>query len=118
MEGVETNAVKDTSLLTVSVQFPDAELAASIANFLAQRGIELYDTLNEGEIGESRKFLDTEVQRTSVGLKEAEAALEAYQKLANIEIIRKDLEIRLSRFGELEGQRTKVDVDLAAASGA
>ena len=79
MERVETSAVKDTSLLTVSVEFPDAQLAADIANFLAERGIELNNTLNEGEIGESRSFLDTQVGQAEAGLKQAENALEVFQ---------------------------------------
>jgi polysaccharide biosynthesis transport protein len=118
MERVETSAVKDTSLLTVAVEFRDAEMAADIANFLAKRAIELNNTLNEGEIGESRTFLETQVERTAASLKEAESALETYQKAANIEIIRKNLEIRLARYGDLEAQRTKVGTDLVAVTAA
>jgi succinoglycan biosynthesis transport protein ExoP len=118
LDRIDSSAVKDTSLLTVSVELRDPQMAADVANFLAARAINLNNTLNEGEMGESRAFLEPQVVQAATDLKAAETALEEYQKQANIEIARKELESRLARFGELEAQRTKVEADLAATGGA
>jgi len=114
---VDINAVKDTALLNLSVETGEPQLAADIANFLAQRAIDLNSRLNEGEVGDSRTFLETQVDHTAASLKDAEAALESFQKEADIEIVRKQEEVCLARMAELQSQRTRVEADLAAAAG-
>jgi uncharacterized protein involved in exopolysaccharide biosynthesis len=114
---VQINAVKDTALLTLSVEMGEPRLAAGIANFLAQRAIDLNSRLNEGEVGDSRTFLETQVDHTAASLKEAQAALESFQKEANIEIVRKQQEVCLTRMADLQMQRTNVEADLAAVNG-
>jgi len=114
---VQINAVKDTALLNLSVEMGEPQLAAGIANFLAQRAIDLNSRLNEGEVGDSRTFLETQVDHSAASLKDAEAALESFQKEADIEIVRKQQEVCLGRMAELQSQRTRVEADLAAAAG-
>lgn len=114
---VAINVVKDTSLLDLSVEMREPQLAADVANFFASRAIDLNNQLNEGEIGESRGFLDAQVQRKATTLHDAEDALENFERDADLEIVRKQQEICLTRLGELHAQRTKVDTDLADANG-
>ena len=114
---VDINAVKDTALLTLSVELGEPQLAADVANFLAQRAIGLNDRLNQGEVGESHTFMETQVDRTAASMKEAQAALATFEKEADIEIVRKQEEVSLDRLGNLQAQRTKVEADLAAVTG-
>lgn len=114
---VDVGTVKDTSLLTVSVEMDDPTVAAEAANFLARRSMALNDRLNEGEIGESRTFLEKQVADAAAILADAEQKIERFRADSNVEILRKEFEVALARLGELETQRSRVATDLSQGNG-
>jgi polysaccharide biosynthesis transport protein len=112
-EAVNVSATKDSNVLHLAVRMSDPEVAAGIANFVARKAIDLNRELAAGELGQSRTFLQSESERAGAELARVEKELEEFKKDAAIEILSKDVEIRLTGLAEMEVTLGKVVTELA-----
>lgn len=96
---------KSTRLLEISVEFPDARLAADLANYLAQTAAEFNDQMNATDTVTTQKFLKQRVDQAAAHLADTEAKRLQVRERARIEDKEKGLSILL-------GQKEQVSTEL------
>lgn len=96
-QSVDTQVVKNTRLLEVDVDFPDARLAADLANYLANGAAQLNTRINEVETVNTQKFLKAGLDQASARLAEARAKNLEVHRRAHIEDRERQLKILLDQ---------------------
>jgi len=94
---------KSTRLLELTVEFPDAQLAASLVNDLAQGAVAFNDRMNAADTVATREFLEKQLTDARDRLAQPAALRLKVQKEAAIEDQEKELSILL---GEKESLTT------------
>lgn len=103
---------KATRLLEVTVEFPDAAIAAGIANDLAAGAVEFNDRLNAADTAATRGFLKKELDQAEQRLAAAAESRVQLQRKAGIEAQEKELTILLSEKERLSGQLAQLRLNL------
>jgi len=110
---LDVSIPKSTRLLEISVEFPDAKLAADLANYLAQTAAEFNTELNAQDTESSQAFLKQRVDQAATHLAETEAALLRVRERAHIEDKEKALSILLAQKEGMAGELQKLALALA-----
>ena len=101
-ERILVDTLKDTKLIELKVEFTDARLAREIANSLAELALELNSRLIEEEAAISTNFLKLQLEEAKERLTQSEGAVLDYRRKAQIETLKKELEIALSQRGKFQ----------------
>ena len=104
---------KSTRLLKLDVEFPDAQLAANLANELAQSAVEFNDRMNQADTLSTREFLKKQLDETTDRMAQAATRRLKVQHEARIEDREKDLSILLSEKDRLSTRLEQLRLDLA-----
>jgi protein tyrosine kinase modulator len=96
-QSVDTQVVKNTRLLEIDVDFPDARLAADLANYLANGAAELNAQINDIDTANTQKFLKARLDQASARLAEARAKNLDVERRAHIEDRERQLKILLDQ---------------------
>jgi succinoglycan biosynthesis transport protein ExoP len=94
-------ALRDTNVLEVTLRMPSKELAAKVANRLADLAVELAQHMSQEETVKARDFIKLQLDQSKARLDAAENRLEQYRKQAQVEAVRKDVEALLGQRGDL-----------------
>lgn len=101
---LDVQALKSTRLLEISIEFPNARLAASMANFFAQGAVNFNNELNVTDTTTSRGFLASQLKEAETNLAEAESRRTEVRARTRIEDGEKELSILLAEKNELSTQ--------------
>jgi uncharacterized protein involved in exopolysaccharide biosynthesis len=101
---LDVQVLKSTRLVEIDVQFPDAQLAANLANYIARSAVELNEQANMLETTTAQKFLKDRLDQAAARLAEVEASRLALQKRAQIENKETQLEILLDEKTQVSKQ--------------
>jgi len=104
---------KSTRLLEISIEFPDAQLAASLANDLAQGAVEYNDRMNAADTVATREFLRKQLDEARDHLAQATALHLKIQREAAIEDREKELSILLGERERLTTRLGQLRLDFA-----
>ena len=109
---LDVRAPKSTRLLELNVEFPNATLAAALANEIAQGAVRFNDKLNATDTTATQDFLKKQLDRARAT--QTEAAERQLQILdgARIEDREKDLSILLAEKDRLSTQLQQLRLDL------
>ena len=110
---LDVSIPKATRLLEISVEFPDAKLAADLANYLAQRAAEFNTELNAQDTENTQTFLKQRVDQAATHLAETEATLLRVRERAHIEDQEKALSIQLAQKERAAGELQQLTLELA-----
>lgn len=110
---LDVQAMKSTRLLEIRIEFPDAQLAAQLANFFAQGAVEFNDKLNVSDTASSRSFLAQQLQETESNLAAADLRRTELRAHAGIEDQEKQLSILLMQKDQLSVQSQSLRLRLA-----
>ncbi len=99
---------KSTRLIEIDVEFPDARLAADLANYLARSAVELNDQTNALETLATQKFLKERLDQGAAHLEQAESNRLRVKKETRLEDKEKELSILLSDKEEVSTQVEKL----------
>jgi capsular polysaccharide biosynthesis protein len=103
---------KSTRLLELSIEFPDARLAADLANDIAAGAVRFNDRLNATDTTASREFLRRRLDEAEAGLLHAaERKLQAQQE-ARLEDREKDLAVMLGEKEALSSRLQELRMEL------
>ncbi len=105
---VSVKALKNTKLVEMTVDFPDGRLAADIANFLADSAVELSHRDRE-----DLEFFKKELDSARAEMEVAEKRLVEFEKKAQLPVLRKRIEVLLSRKGKIEEELLQLNVSIA-----
>lgn len=105
---LHANVVGGTGLLELHVTLGDPELAAKVANSVADRAVAQARDLSQQEAAGARDQLDGQLTDAKKRYETALAELETFKRGANIEAVRKDVE------GILEERKNVLSLSLEA----
>lgn len=92
---------RGTNLLMLTAILPDPKLAADVANFVAQKAVELNAHLNQADTVLAKEFIQQQRDQARLVMDTAQAALVEFKQTANLESLRAEQSILLSAKGRL-----------------
>ncbi|TAM84430.1 MAG: hypothetical protein EPN47_01800 [Acidobacteria bacterium] len=104
---------KSTRLLELDIEFPDAEMAAGLANDIAQRAVQFNDRMNAADASSTRNFLKKQLEEAAARLAQASAQRLNIQQEAHLEDQEKELGILLEEKGRLSTHLEQLQLALA-----
>jgi uncharacterized protein involved in exopolysaccharide biosynthesis len=100
-EVASVDEVRGTNLMRVIVRFPDAALAARIANSVARHAVEVARKVSSDEAVQAKDMIGEQLTAARTRLDEAARQLKAYREEAQIEALKQDVEAALAKRGEV-----------------
>jgi uncharacterized protein involved in exopolysaccharide biosynthesis len=107
--------VPSSYLIKVVARLDDPALAARVANAFAQEGIQLARQASRGDVGSAELEMKTMLDAATERLHQAEQRYDEFRKVAQIELVRKEVETLLLQrtdfmktVVELETERAKL----------
>jgi capsular polysaccharide biosynthesis protein len=114
---LDVRTPKSTRLLEVNVEFPNARIAADLANEMAQGAVRYNQRLNASDTVSTQDFLKSQLDRAVAAQEEAaQRRLLAFEE-ARIEDREKELSILLAEKDRLSTQLQQLRLDLAQNEG-
>lgn len=114
---LDVSIPKGTRLLEISVDFPDARLAADLSNFLAQTAVDYNNQMNATDTVATQDFLKQRLDQSSTRMAEAAATRLRAREKARIEDREKELTIRLGQKEQISNQLEQLRLTLAQNQG-
>ncbi|MGH9428002.1 MAG: GumC family protein [Terriglobia bacterium] len=93
---------RNTSLIVLTISFPDALLARDIANFLAEQAVELNAQLNRGDTVKAREYIKGQQDDVRVKMEHAQTELVRFRREAHLAALRKEVEVLLAQKSDLK----------------
>jgi len=110
---LDVRVPKSTRLLELNVEFPDARLAAAIANDLAHRAIQFNDKMTAADTSATQAFLKKQLEAANERLARAADRRLKVQQEARMDNLQKDLGILLAEKERLSTQIEQLSLALA-----
>ncbi|MBZ5514406.1 MAG: hypothetical protein LAN62_06115 [Acidobacteriia bacterium] len=110
---LDVRTPKATRLLEVNVEFPDAALAAALANDLAAGAKELNQQMNAQDTQATQEFLKQRLDQATARLAEVSQQLLRLQEAAHMEDLEKQLTMLLGEREQLSAQLLRLRLSLA-----
>lgn len=114
---VDVQIPKSTRLLEVDVEFPNAKIAADLANDLARRAVQFNDRMNAADTLSMRNFLKRQLEEATGRLTEAAIQRLKIQQEAHMEDREKELGILLAEKERLSTHLEQLRLALAQDQG-
>ncbi len=111
MKTIEINPVKDSNIVEVSMLSPDKEMAARLANSVAQAYISFSLESRYSATEQARNFLSTQVEGLQQELEDKQKQLQEYGKLSDIIGTSEGQDITSQRLVELNQSFTRAQTD-------
>ncbi len=109
---LDVRALKSTRLVEISIEFPDARLAADLANYFAQGAVTFNSLLNISDTNTSRGFFAKQLEEATANLAEADRRRAEVRARTRIEDREKALSILLKEKEELSTQQQALELRL------
>jgi uncharacterized protein involved in exopolysaccharide biosynthesis len=105
---LDVDVPRSTRLVEINIDFPDAHLAANIANYVAECAGKLNDQLTASDTKTTEGFLKARMEEARAKLARAEAERLEVKKRARIEEKEKQLGILLNERASISGELAKL----------
>lgn len=109
---ISVKTVPNSKLLHLDVELSNPQLAADLANFLAENAVSLNTKLSQGDTVEAQKFFNTEVKKIEQEFQVSEKEYLDFQKQARMADLRKRMDTLLSMKSSLSQQLTDTEIGL------
>jgi uncharacterized protein involved in exopolysaccharide biosynthesis len=103
---------KNTRLLEVTVEFPNAQLAAEICNYFVNQAVAFNEELNSRDAEKARLFLKERLDRAGQSLEVARNALLRFNQSSTIEGLRESVRSLLAEKSENETELAALHLEL------
>ena len=113
---VAVEVVRDASVILVRVRLWDPDLAAKVANRLAESAEQLARALSQEETVAARDIIGAQLDASKKRFDEAEARLESFKKVAQLELLQKDVDALLGQRGTLLALLVDIQTEKARLS--
>jgi uncharacterized protein involved in exopolysaccharide biosynthesis len=110
--------IRGSGLLEVRVALSNPQLAASVANAVADRAVQLARTLNQEEAVVARDSIKTQLDSARTRLTDARAAYEAYQREAQVDLLQKEIDVLVDQQGRLKELLVEIAAERARLASA
>ncbi len=107
---------KNTRLLQVSVEFPEPQLAADIANYFASNAVAFNEEMNTRDAQRTRESLKQQLDQALQGMEKSRQMLLEFSKTSGLEELRESVWNLLEEKSQAETQLTQLNTDLSRVS--
>ena len=114
---ISIKSVPNSKLLHLDVELSNPQLAADLANFLAENAVRLNAKLSQGDSIEAQKFFNEEVQNIQQELETAEKEYLDFQKQARMTDLRKRFDVLLNAKSSLTQSLIDTEISLVSEQG-
>jgi polysaccharide chain length determinant protein (PEP-CTERM system associated) len=108
--------LKETDIVQVKATAPDPNLAAFLANTIAQEYYKQSLLISRGEITEVRLFLDDQLKNTQKELQQAEESLREYKENENVAALPEETEELVKQLANFETLYNEAKTELEATN--
>ncbi len=115
-ENIEVEPFPASNVLRITVNWYEPELTKQIANSLADVFIEKYESFNQAQAKESRKFIESQLDIMKVKLDEAHSRLSNFQKREGIFTISHEVENLSRQLTTLQTRRAETEMEIKLAN--
>jgi uncharacterized protein involved in exopolysaccharide biosynthesis len=105
--------VRNSSLIRLHVDLREAELAARVANRVADLAVEGARRLSQDEAVQARDDIQVEVEQARTQMEEAAGRLETFRNTAQVELTREDVNAMLFERGRLPDLLVEIEAERA-----
>jgi uncharacterized protein involved in exopolysaccharide biosynthesis len=102
LEQLDVGLVRNTRLINLSVAFKDPQMAADLANFIAQESVSLNQKINDDEARKATEFMREQVTSMEEIMEKNEKKLKDYKQEAKIKELETDVETLLYTKADLK----------------
>lgn len=113
---VKVETIRDTNVIVVKVRLWDRDLAAKVANRLAQVAVQLAQQLNQEGTVSARDIIKAQLDQSKKRLDQVEQRLGEFRRKAQIELLRKDVDALLGQRGALLALLVEIQAEQARLS--
>jgi capsular exopolysaccharide synthesis family protein len=106
---IRVNNVKDTNVIDVTVEGPDPEMAARVANTMLKQYLDRTTVLSLQEITRAREFVQGEAKKASSALQSAEDALLEFRRDNRVAELTAEQQNRTQQLVDLETKAREVE---------
>jgi uncharacterized protein involved in exopolysaccharide biosynthesis len=110
---LDVSLLKNTRLLEIRVEFPDARLAAEIANFFARQAVNLNEEMNTRDRERAVLFFQKEMEQARQQLVSANNRLAEFSGASGIEKRRERIRSLLEQVSQDETRLSRLKVELS-----
>lgn len=104
---------KNTRLLEVTVEFPDARLAADIANYFAANAAAFNEDLSARDTQRTREFLKQQLNQAQAAMERSSQLLLEFSQTARLEELRESVRYLLEEGSQNESHLVQLNTDLS-----
>jgi uncharacterized protein involved in exopolysaccharide biosynthesis len=105
---VNVQEVRGTNLVSLEVTLNEAQIAARVANAMAERAVTLSRSLEQREAVVARDIIKSQLDAARERLTQARGALATYQRGAQVDLLEKKMDVLMNQQAEL--QQLAVDI--------
>ncbi len=105
--------VRNSSLIRLRVRLHDPAIVADVCTFIADRAVEMARTLSQDEAVQARDLIKAQVDEASRRLGEAESRYAAYRDQAQVDLLRRDVDVLLTQRAQLSNLVVQVETEKA-----
>ncbi len=113
---LQVDLSKNTRLLEVNVEFPNAQLAADIANYFAATAVSFNDEMNDRDTERARGFLKRQLDQAQAEMERASKALLEFSRTSRLEELRESVWNLLEQRSDYEKELAQFQTDLSKSS--
>ena len=107
---------KNTRLLQVSVEFPEPQLAADIANYFASNAVAFNEEMNTRDAQRTRESLKQQLDQALQAMEKSRQTLLEFSKTSGLEELRESVWNLLEEKSQAESQLAQLNTDLSRVS--
>ena len=105
----QLDEIRNTSLMRVAVRLRDPALAANVTNALSNAAVDFSQSIAQGDGIRARDMMKVELDRASARLQSASAALAVFERSAQLDLAKADLEGIVRQREEMPALVAKVE---------
>lgn len=112
-DSITVNAVKNTNIIEISFENNNPNLAAEIANTIANVYVDQSLTINRSRASEAKKFIEEQLLEKEKELAQEEGEKLQYKKQENILYLDEETKINIEQLANFQAQATEVETQIA-----
>jgi capsular exopolysaccharide synthesis family protein len=111
---ITVDSVRDTDLIKIRVESPNAPQAAHVANALVKRYIDQNTSLNRQTVSKARQFVEVQIGELKQSLSVAEGRLRDFRQRSGVVALDEETRERVARLAETQSARSAAQTEREA----
>ncbi len=112
MDSLSVNLVKNTNIIEISSESNNPQLAADIANKIAEAYIEKSQVINRTQVSEAKKFIEEQLLAQEKELKSIEEEKLSFKQKENILYLDEETRLNIEQLANFQAKKLEADTQI------